>query len=268
MKNIIYFLLLISSVLMFSCEKDEELHPKILTISAKPTSGSSVKFTGNVLAIGSIKVLEYGFLVSNGFNPEKKIPMTGTITTGVFELEASGISGTNFVRAYITNEKGTAYGENLTFTMPDPTFTGISPSKGKTGDRITIKGSNLPVDKNNIKVKFQESFAQIIEANEGSIVVEVPEGVYDTYYSNVINVSIVISDNYYYPSFQFTLLPTILDFEPKSGTIGTTVTIAGTYFYYQNINVYFNDIETPAMYPIIICYRQLFLMALVLKKLK
>lgn len=246
MRNLTHLLLLICSFLIFSCEKDEETHPKILTIGAEPTSGSSVKLTGNVLAVGSIKVIEYGFVINNGYHIERKIPMSGTISPGIFELEATGFSGANTVRAYIKNEKGTAYGENLSFTMPDPTFSSISPSKGKTGDRVTIYGSNLPVDKNNIKVKFQESYAQVVEVNAESIIVEVPEGAYSYYYNNVIPVSVIINDYHYYPSFEFTLLPSITDFEPKSGTIGTTVTIAGSYLYYQNINIYFNDIESYA----------------------
>ena len=246
MKNLTYFLLLISSLSIFSCEKEEELHPVILTISAEPTSGSSVKFTGNVLATGSLKVLEYGFIVNNGYYGEKKIPVAETIMTGIFETEASGISGGNSVRAYITNEKGIAYGESINFTMPDPSFTGISPLKGKAGDRITIQGSNLPTDKSMVKVKFQESYANIIEANAGSIVAEVPEGAYSSWYNGTINVSVIINDQHYYPSFEFTLLPSITGFEPKSGTVGTNVTISGNYLYHHSINVYFNDIETYA----------------------
>lgn len=250
MKNVFYILLLIGSISFFtSCDKEEETHPKVATLEAEISSGSSVLLKGNVIATGSIKVLDHGFVVSSGFSEEKKHSMNKAISTGIFVLEANGFSGSVNVKAYITNEKGTAYGETISFVMPDPTIENLSKSTGKAGDHITILGSNLPTDAAQISVRFQETEAKLIELTSDHLIVEVPQQVYNSYWGNSITLTVQIN-GYHYRQYDFTLLPTITDFEPKSGTIGTTITLTGSYFYngYYPMSVYFNDVETYVNY--------------------
>jgi hypothetical protein len=76
-----------------------------------------------------------------------------TAATGAFEknisLPTSGgaSSGyTVYVRAFLTNQKGTVYGVVKEFTVPPLTITSVAPLSARTGDQVTISGENFGVN--------------------------------------------------------------------------------------------------------------------------
>ena len=80
------------------------------------TKGTAT-FHGNITSVGTPAYTERGFVYSTLPNPtidNTKIVKTGS-GTGTFSSEVTGLpAATLYVRAYVTNAKGTAYGEQVT----------------------------------------------------------------------------------------------------------------------------------------------------------
>ena len=97
--------------------------PSVTTEEISEITSTSVKAKGNITALGNVaKVLHYGHVWSKTAQPTLEngkytdlgeSDVVKVFTSGITELEAHT---TYHVRAYATNEKGTAYGKDTTFT--------------------------------------------------------------------------------------------------------------------------------------------------------
>ena len=144
-------ILLLASIQLQSCKKDKSADPQIQTISVTALAPGSVLFKGNIISTGSFKISDYGFVYStttSGINETigTKVSLGQNPQPGQYSKQVDGIIVTNtyspviYVRAYITNEKGTAFGVLSSVTLPMPTASNASPSSGRSGDQITING--------------------------------------------------------------------------------------------------------------------------------
>ena len=93
--------------------------PSVTTTDANNVSYTSVTLGGNVTTENGAAVTERGVCWSTSANPtisnSKKAVGSGT---GTFTTDLTGLNDgvTYYVRAYATNERGTSYGEEKTFT--------------------------------------------------------------------------------------------------------------------------------------------------------
>ena len=93
--------------------------PTVTTSSASNISSTSASVSGNVTDDGGANVTERGVVYSTSKNPTtsntKKVSGSGT---GAYSVKLSGLfeGTTYYVRAYAINSKGTAYGEEKSFT--------------------------------------------------------------------------------------------------------------------------------------------------------
>jgi hypothetical protein len=237
MKKIIHLLFTALLITFFSCDEKEEVYPKIETLEITPTFALSFIAKGNIVAIGSSPVLEYGFVYGTSSNPDifqaTKIALGTTNTPGSFEknisIEFPGVS-TIYIRSYLTNEKGTVYGAVKEFPLPLLNITSVSPMKAKAGAQVTLTGINFnPVTAENT-VKFNGKVAILSGGSTTSLVAEVPDGLMDPiYYDNII-ITVTIGGQEIIATQNFKILPTIFDFSPKAGTFGTTVILSGKDF--------------------------------------
>ena len=106
--------------------------PTITTIAATSVTFTTATLGGNVTAENGASVTERGICWSTSTNPtisnSKKVVGSGT---GSFTSNLTGLTDgtTYYVRAYATNERGTAYGSEITFTTTKitvPTVTTIA----------------------------------------------------------------------------------------------------------------------------------------------
>jgi len=250
-------LLLFSFFLLQSCEKDEEVHPEIHTMEITALSPSTATLKGNVITKGKFAVLDYGFVY--GYSPDLsetngakaslgKDPQTGTYTK---EVSVSSLpSGyyydrTLYARAYLRNEKGTVFGQVASVMLPSPSVQSIMPGSGKAGDRITINGTFFASNANEVGVTFGGISAQVVEVTPSKVVVEVPAGITsNNYYSyNQVQVVLTMANQNHNVTTDFRITPTVKDFSPKSGPLGTAITISGdnmpssNYYYGGSISV-------------------------------
>ena len=127
--------------------------PTVVTLSASNISSTSASVGGNVTSDGNSAVTERGVVYSTSSNPTtsntKKVSGKGT---GSYSVELSNLSEgtTYYVRAYAINSKGTAYGEEVSFTTNKyivfPTVTTTPATQVTTTTAVT--GGNVTADGN------------------------------------------------------------------------------------------------------------------------
>jgi uncharacterized protein (TIGR02145 family) len=125
----------------------------LTTTAGSDITNSSATSGGNITNDGGGAITERGVCWSTTANPT----ITGSKTsdgsgTGAFSSAITGLSPSTlyYVRAYATNEAGTAYGNQVTFTTlaPDPVLptvttaavTGITYNSGSGGGNVTHSG--------------------------------------------------------------------------------------------------------------------------------
>jgi uncharacterized protein (TIGR02145 family) len=119
------------------CVKNQETLPSVSTSTITDITQTTATGGGNVTAQGSLEVTERGVCWSTSQNPTIVDSHTSDGTgTGSFVSILSGLtSGTAyFVRAFATNNAGTAYGDELTFTTTSGQFV--------CGDVVNYEGQN------------------------------------------------------------------------------------------------------------------------------
>jgi hypothetical protein len=124
---LIYLITILASTAFFSCNKNENIFvptaPIISTYEITGITGTSALSGGNVSDDGGSSVSELGVVWSTSPTPtialsSKTNDRGNSSNEGPFISAISGLTGntTYYVRAYATNETGTSYGNELSFT--------------------------------------------------------------------------------------------------------------------------------------------------------
>ena len=139
-------------VLEFETLAEAQL-PEVSTVEVSNVTSTTATCMGNVASDGGLELTERGVCWSLSANPI----LTGShatatdATLGVFEVAMTGLTPnkTYHVRTYATNAKGTAYGDDLTFTttegLPVVTTSGITEitaTSAKGGGEVTDQGAS------------------------------------------------------------------------------------------------------------------------------
>lgn len=121
--------------------------PTVLTAQVTAVTSNSASASGVIITDGGATITEKGFCWSTNENPTT----TDNITTAIGDSMMTGnLTGLNagtlyYVRAYATNEIGTTYGQQLSFTTLDiPAITTVEISA--LTDSSAISGGNLISD--------------------------------------------------------------------------------------------------------------------------
>ena len=139
-------------VLEFETLAEAQL-PEVSTVEVSNVTSTTATCMGNVASDGGLELTERGVCWSLSTNPTvTDSHATATdATLGVFEVAMTGLmpNKTYHVRAYATNAKGTAYGDDLTFTttegLPVVTTSGITEitaTSAKGGGEVTDQGAS------------------------------------------------------------------------------------------------------------------------------
>lgn len=262
MKNLalIFFL----TLSLISCKKDKFAPAEIQTLSVNAKSPNNISLTGNVISMGNQTIKDYGFVYSftssqlDGANGIK-ISLGNNPSKGQFAKTLDNISlnstpsYTNmiWVRTYLTDQNGTIFGTTLSTKLPTPNTNGSSPMLGKAGEIVKFSGKFYNPSISNVVVTFQNVKAKIISASDSEISVEIPKGISASHRQNIpltLSVGGATAN-----SMSFTILANITDFTPKSGVLGSTITLIGDNLpngsYYQNdIQIYMDDIAINSNY--------------------
>ena len=138
---------------------------------------------------------------------------TGGATTGY----------TVFVRAFLTNQKGTVYGVIKEFTIPELTIGSVTPLTARTGEQVTIVGQNFGVTADENVVTFNDVEAEIVSASATSLVVKVPSGMLAPTYNEENSIVVITGGQTITATRKLSPVPTVTEFSPKDGKFGTTL---------------------------------------------
>jgi hypothetical protein len=129
--------------------------PSVTTANPSSVGSTSAVLGGNVTAGGSSAVTRRGVVIGSSPNPQ--LNQTGVRTvemgtgTGAFSSTVSNLTASTqyYVRAFATNNAGTSYGSNITFTTPAPaavapSVTTANPSS--VGSTSAVLGGNVTAD--------------------------------------------------------------------------------------------------------------------------
>jgi hypothetical protein len=253
MKNSLLIILAIA-VFFVSCEEKEE-NPQLSTEFVKPLSSKRFYVKAQVIKKGNIPVNDYGFAYYVGSGnyqsgSETKVSLGKSFSADTFStniavnMSQGYYSSSNlkvFVRAYITNEKGTLYAKPASAEFLLSQILQVTPLYGKAGDTITIRGNNLDPFATNSAVTFNNTPGTIVEATTSQIRVIVPGNIQTNSYDSYVSLKVANGNGMNDYTTNFSLSPTATSFTPKSGTWGTNITIYGSNLY--NAKVYFGEVQ-------------------------
>ncbi len=221
-----------------SCKKEESKHPEVQTAQPSITAQGKVLFRGSIVNKGTYKILDYGFVY--GSSPElndgssTKISLGSELPVGDFQTESEvylnnyNYNRTLYTRAYVTNDKGTAYGDSKSVNLPVSSASNLSPASGGAGDTVFIFGQFFTDDPNRVFVTFANKKAVVVAVTATKITVIVPDGINSqSYYNNQVGVSVSVNGQQLGNNYTFTISPKFTSFSPKTGTLGSAISIYG-----------------------------------------
>lgn len=162
-------ILLVLSIIAFSyfytaCEplEEQEVAAEITTTAVSNITHNSAKTGGNITDIGSSEITDKGVCWSTSQTPtiEDNISENNTDSNN-FESEITDLiaNTTYYVRAYATNNAGTAYGNELSFTTlaGDITSKAFNPSPEDGATNVPLNAT-LDFEINNPVMDYYEIF--------------------------------------------------------------------------------------------------------------
>lgn len=236
MKKILGIVLIL--LILLSCKKQQEYpYPLIFTGDVTNITSNGANFNAKIVDLNKIQITEYGFvwdLVPNPTidNSEKYVihetPKAGVISASISTTLQQGV--TYFVRAFVRNSDYISYGKQVTFNSLGslaPKITDFMPKTGKLNDTIKIVGHNFSYKTDENIVKFAGFKTKVIKSNQDTLWVIVPTNLNSL--SSLISVS--IQGNEVSSTDKFNLIaPVITDFQARTASFGSQVTIYGKNF--------------------------------------
>jgi photosystem II stability/assembly factor-like uncharacterized protein len=113
--------------------------PTVTTSVVSDIAATTATGNGNITGLGNPNPTAYGVCWNTTGSPtisDSKVNKGAASSTGAFTAAMTGLtaSTTYYVRAYATNNTGTNYGSQVTFTTLGPTPTAVAPSGGGTSN--------------------------------------------------------------------------------------------------------------------------------------
>ncbi len=155
------------------------------------------------------------------FNGTSATPTSWSATSIAVPVPTGAVTGNVVVTIGGTASNGVTFN----VTVPPPSITTLNPTSGLAGASVTITGANFGSTQGTSTVKFNGTTTTPTAWSATSITASVPAGA--TTGNVIVTVGGVPSNG-----ITFTVLvpPSITSLTPNSGTVGTSVTIAGTNF--------------------------------------
>ncbi|WP_430933829.1 IPT/TIG domain-containing protein [Saccharicrinis sp. 156] len=167
---------IVNSVLMSSCEMEEDFEKDVPTTPEIMVTGFSPKegYAGSTVTITGSEFGEYSQAAKIYFNGVLAEDIT-SYTNSEIQVVVPGdaVTGKLLVNVWTHNVETSEDFE----VLPGMEIDGISPNKAAAGEEVIITGQNFGSDINDVTVYFQEGVeAEIISINDNKIIVKVPIG--------------------------------------------------------------------------------------------
>jgi hypothetical protein len=231
-------LTLITLLLFTSCkEVDEEISfPIVQTGSVVDVSATGVTFHGKIQNQGPNDLIDHGFVWDTDDNPkiassyQKSLGKKVDINFTTLIESALVKDSTYYLRAYIADRNKVTYGRTVSFQSKGSLRIQVNdfyPKLATWNDTIAIEGKNFSPKMTDIKVRFGERMAEVIESTDSLIHVIVPDTLNTA--EMTISVQSLNQIERHFPKFRL-LPPSLEQVLPASGNYNDLVTIEGNYF--------------------------------------
>jgi DNA-binding beta-propeller fold protein YncE len=144
-------ILVLSIILIHSCKKDKPTPPVITTTAITAISQTTATSGGNITSDGGATVTARGVCWSTTTRPTTALSTKTTDGTGIgiFTSSITGLTAGTvcYVRAYVTNSAGTAYGNEISFTTTASTVPVLTTTAASAITQTTAtSGGNITSD--------------------------------------------------------------------------------------------------------------------------
>lgn len=205
--------------------------------SCAANAGGELAITGFSPVAGrvgaSVTITGTHFSPSAASNTVELNGTTATViaaSTASLDIIVPAASTTGYLTVTVGGKTATSASEfTVVLDAAGPKIASFTPSFGPVGTSVTITGANFSSTPKDNAVQFNGTAATVTEASSSSLTVTVPPG------ATTGRIEITLGDTTATSSSDFTVgtaspSPTVVDFTPTSGPVGTSVTINGTDF--------------------------------------
>lgn len=260
--NKLLSILVFLTIFLGSCKKGDKpgdgkkVLSEIKTSSIQLPDPTRLIISGNIKK-GDYKITDYGVIYGDKQDLNKKngkvVSLGSTFGGGDFSKEITNLEMGEgsvpiiYARAYLEDENGTLYGNELSTERPVFESGVISPLYGKTEDQVTITGKFYSPAKADIQVTFSNVSASVLSVSDNQIVVTVPKGIPEIHGQRIV-VSVINKGVKTEMTKDFEILAHITDFSPKEGAIGSLVSFEGDNLQIGrwapvDVPIYFGDVQ-------------------------
>jgi IPT/TIG domain len=213
----------------------QKVRPSLAVFVSAPTISSITPAAGNNTGVVDITDLagtdfRYGATVILRRDGQTDIPassvnvVSGTRITCSFDLTGAEVGAWDVVVNNDDTQTGTLVG-GFNVLPPAPAITTVSPTSARIGTLVTITGTDFGATRGTSTVKFGTVNTTYYESwSDTQIVCKVPAGT-----AGALDLSVATAGGTS-NLMPFKVLPRITKLAPKSGVVGTVVTITGTGF--------------------------------------
>ena len=198
-------------VLIFSCNENDDVtprtNPRFSVTYVQEINATGAEFMATVYDLGSDEILEYGFVFSKADEPRIG---RGEVLRAIGQPEStfkltgdhSMVKGENYyVAAFIKTSQTIVYSETRSFRSQGSEGFVFEKLEGGPevyyGDTLTVFGTKFSTDLSNYEVKVNQSVARVVDVDERSFKIVIPQEMgfgYPYDYDGKLLVSIKILD--------------------------------------------------------------------------
>ena len=155
-------------------------YPFLITKPVTEIDSTGATFQAITVLSGKIKVMDYGFILSDG-KSETKLSVLNKSTLNEFKIRINTdllLNQTYTCKAYFTNGVELVYGNEVAFKSlgsNPPKINDFSPKKGFDNDIVKITGKYFSSVSSKNKVFVNNVSASIVSSNDSVIVFTMPE---------------------------------------------------------------------------------------------
>ncbi len=242
------------AVFFFGCNDPEisSKHYPYVVMKDVKTSNDGVEFVAEFMDLGDSPITRYGFLWWQGpsmdstdfyFTEIESNPVAGPFSVNITSDLEKGLRYQ--VRPFAQNQNSIVLGDVMSFeskgTNP-PKLQDFFPKRGKSGDVITISGSNFSLSKTRVEVLLGTDKGILISTDVNEIKFKLPENL-----SKSGEVPLIVKSGDAILQAEEPFLVEghqIEDFNPKTGIIGETeIVITGNNFLGTGNKIRFGSYE-------------------------
>jgi len=236
-----YISLVLFGIILVTCKKDSEVereYPRVNTFEVTDITEKGATFSGNIFYDGNQEIIDHGFVWAQ-YKLSLSIQNASVLSLGPGNGPIEFTANINyalaknkeyFVAAYARTKDYTVYGKVASFKSlgsEGPIIVGFEPKNAGWRDTVIVKLKNFSKQLTSTKLHIGSTLASNFAYTDSTITTVVPPSIKSL--TNLLRVEFDGNTSVFTNDTLKLIKPTIIDFSPKGGYQGDTITIYGNY---------------------------------------